>query len=96
MPLVRIQAKADPYVAIGQQPDAVNGPRTLVRAGVEDEFYCEPGGRAKYALPYRFEIVTGARCAWNAMTLAAKNVVHARNAATVRMLAVIMTLLSFT
>lgn len=35
---------------------------------------------------FRLEIVTGARCAWNAMTFAATKLVHARNAATARML----------
>ena len=44
-PAFEVSAVADTFVAIGQNPDAAAGPRTLVRAGTDRPFFCQPGDK---------------------------------------------------
>jgi hypothetical protein len=44
-PAFEVSVVADTFVAIGVNPDAVNGPRTLVRAGTDRPFFCQAGDR---------------------------------------------------
>jgi hypothetical protein len=37
-----VNAAVDVFVAIGPNPNAVNGPRLLVRAGVDRPLFCQP------------------------------------------------------
>jgi hypothetical protein len=50
MPLLRIQSKGDAFVAIGMEPDAEAGPRTLVRAGRDIDLYVKPGDRVAWVV----------------------------------------------
>lgn len=45
-----ISAYVDIYVSIGPTPDAVNGPRVLVRSGTDRNIYCRPGDKLAWAL----------------------------------------------
>ena len=44
-----ISATVDTYVAVGPNPDAVTGPRVLVRAGTDRPFFCNAGDRLAWA-----------------------------------------------
>lgn len=48
-PVLRVQAAADAWVAIGQNPNASSGPRTLCRAGEDYDFFVEPGDKLQWA-----------------------------------------------
>ncbi|MFB2553711.1 hypothetical protein [Ensifer soli] len=48
MPIFRIQAAADSWVAIGAAPNASTGPRTLARAGVDYDVYVQPGDKVAW------------------------------------------------
>jgi hypothetical protein len=45
LPIFRIQASADSWIAIGKAPNASTGPRTLIRANEEYDVYVEPGDK---------------------------------------------------
>lgn len=40
-----VSASVDIFVAVGPAPDAVAGPRILVRAGTDRDIFCRPGDR---------------------------------------------------
>jgi hypothetical protein len=45
-----ISARFDVFVAIGPTPNALSGPRVLVRAGVDRALFCQPGDKLAWAL----------------------------------------------
>lgn len=48
-PAFEVSASADVFVAVGPAPDAVNGPRMLVRAGTDRALFCNQGDRLAWS-----------------------------------------------
>lgn len=48
-PAFEVSATVDTFVAVGAAPDAVNGPRMLVRAGTDRPMFCKAGDKLAWA-----------------------------------------------
>jgi hypothetical protein len=48
-PCFEIAASVECYVSVGKVPDAVNGPRVLVRPGETRNLFCQPGDKLAWA-----------------------------------------------